>query len=188
MILLNLFKVSVSTPSGQEYAELSSATLDDLPDDWDFAWRELGEQVDPEYQALAKLVLNNECLGFIKFGLYPEPGNFKFVDIEQVEANPLSRGKMTGRLASPVGFWLLWYAIKTGLEYCDPNPGEPFVLVLSYEDAFDYYRDEVGMKYLGPVTISPTEDGYSFRFLTEEAKEFCQRIEFEYGIAQKQSI
>lgn len=187
MILSNPFSVSVSTPLGLRCAKLSLSSLDDLPGDWDFAWKEIGRQTNSNYQAIAKIVLNGECLGLIKFVLYPEPGKFQVMDIELIEANPLSRGKMSDRLAKPVGLWLIWYAIKTGLQYCNPVPKEPFVFLQAYEEAFEYYENVVGMKCLGPIAISPSEDGYAFQFLLEEAKVFCKGIERVYGVAKKQS-
>jgi hypothetical protein len=52
------------------------------------------------------------------------------------------------------------------------------------ESAIDYYQNQVRMEGEGWVTLGPYEDGYTFRFLKEQAINFCKRIEQRYGIPE----
>ena len=85
------------------------------------------------------------------------------------------------RSVNPVGFWLLWYAIQIGLQYCVGEADRSLIRLDSLEDAIPYYRDKVKMEGLGWTNIAPGESGYAFRFTQQRAQEFGSRIEQEYG-------
>lgn len=180
MISLDSYRVPVLTPFARKYATLSSAWTGDLPNNWDFDWAALRGISDKDCQCIVKLTLDDQCLGLIRFGLYYSESP-TYIEIEQLESRPSSRGALDERLAKPVGMWLIWYAIKTGLKYCKPLEGKAFVLLSAYEDALEYYRDKVEMELVGPVAIAPGEDGYLFRFFLSQAKSFCEQIEKMYG-------
>ncbi|MFQ4143652.1 hypothetical protein [Chlorogloeopsis sp. ULAP02] len=88
---------------------------------------------------------------------------------------------MAERLIEPIGKWLIWYATKVGLEYCQGEAEALLIFLVSLDTAVSYYRDKVQMEYLKPVTIAPGEDGYAFRF-SRTAAAFCERHESEQGM------
>lgn len=180
MICLDSYKVPVKTLFASRYAYLSSAWVGDLPSDWDFDWNEIRSKSDIECQCIVKLTLDGQCLGLTRFGLYYSE-NPTFVEIEQLESHPTSRGKLNTRLAKPVGMWLIWYAIKTALKYCKPLEGQPFVILSAFEEALEYYRDKVGMEFVEAVSISPDEEGYVLCFSLCQAKIFCKWLEERNG-------
>ncbi|HAX84806.1 MAG TPA: hypothetical protein DCY91_00745, partial [Cyanobacteria bacterium UBA11370] len=114
--------------------------------------------------------------------IYPYPGSPKFLEIEQLETNPISRGQRTNRLIAPIGKWLIWYSTKVGLQYCSQAANESLIALVSLTGAVAYYRDVIQMEYLDTVTIAPGEDGYAFRFSRTAAAAFCQRHESEWGV------
>lgn len=144
-----------------------------------FAWRELWQKSDFDCEAIIKLSHQGKVLGLIRFGLYPyylsgDPPEY----IEVLHLQCVSKER---RLVNPVGFWLLWYAAQIGFNYCISETDGTFFRLDSLEDAIPYYRDKVSMEELGWTNISPGKEGYAFRFTQERAKEFCTRIEQEYG-------
>lgn len=120
--------------------------------------------------------------GIIKFALYPYPhpsGIPKFTEILNLESLP----KET-RSASPVGLWLIWYAVKMCLEFgCSGDSNGSVLVLISVESAIPYYRDQVKMEELHWTTISPYEEGYAFRFSSGQAVEFLSEINSRYGEA-----
>jgi hypothetical protein len=187
MIHLSSFVVPVITQVGKEYAQLQPLEKEELPDNWGFAWAELKKKTSPECQGIVQIGINGQCLGLIRFGLYPYPGIFKYLEIEQLEVHPYSQGKLIDRLAKPVGMWLIWYVVTISLNCCITDDDEPLIFLVSFEKSFEYYRDKIGMECLGPVTIAPGEEGFAFRLLPKEARKFCQRVEEEYGSPREQS-
>ncbi|MBD2041312.1 hypothetical protein [Microcoleus sp. FACHB-672] len=167
---------------GDRFASLSPAREADMPADWSFDWLGLWQNTDFECQNIVKLVYLNQVWGLARYGLYPYPGLPRFLEIEQLEANPTSRGEMTDRPIIPIGKWLIWYSIKVGLQYCLVATNEPLIILVSLKSAVSYYRDVIMMEYLEPVTIAPGEDGYAFRFSSTAAAAFCQRHENEWGV------
>jgi hypothetical protein len=85
------------------------------------------------------------------------------------------------KAVNPVGFWLLWYALKIGLQHCVGDADGTLIRLDSIEDAIPYYRDKVKMEELGWASLAPGEQGYAFRFTQERAQESCSRVEQEYG-------
>lgn len=132
-------------------------------------------------QNIVKLVYEEQVWGLVRYGLYPYPGTPRFLEIEQLEANPASRGEAALRLIEPIGKWLIWYATQVGLQSCEGEANDTLIALESLESAFLYYRDIVQMQYLGPTTIAPGEDGYVFRFTRKEAAAFCRRQENQWG-------
>lgn len=87
------------------------------------------------------------------------------------------------RFVNPVGFWLIWYALKIGLKYCVSDDDGILVRLDFVEEAIPYYRDKVKIKGLGWTDIAPGEQGYAFKFTKEGAEEFCRGLEQYYGSA-----
>ena len=182
MICLDTYRVPVTTLFSENYADLSSAWSGNLPLDWDFDWDEIRRKSSEDCQGIAKLSLDNQCLGLVRFGLYYYPGIPTFLEIEQLESHPISRGILDERLAKPVGKWLIWYAIQTALKYCKPSEEKGFVVLAAYEEALEYYRDKIGMELVNSISLGPDEEGFAFRFSLSEAKAFCEGVEREYGV------
>lgn len=167
----------------EKYAYLEPAQQSDMPSknspDFTFAWREFWQKSDFNCEAIIKFSYQGEILGLIRFGLYPY--GFDNYTPEYIEVSHLQCVSKAKRLVNPVGFWLLWYANQIGFNYCIGETDGTLLRLDSLEDAIPYYRDKVNMEGLGWTNISPGEEGYAFRFTQERAKEFCTRIEQEYG-------
>lgn len=158
-----------------------------MPTDWEFSWRELWQNTDFDCQAIVKLVYSGQVCGLVRFGLYPysEPPEFvepQFLEIEQLEAHPKSRGTSANRLVEPIGKWLIWYATRFSLQHCSGGTEDSPVLLVALEEAVDYYRDIIQMQYLGPLVIAPGEDGYGFKFSRAGAEAFCRKQESKWGV------
>lgn len=118
MTRLGSYLVSVQTrETGQQTALLTSALFEDMPTDWTFDWPGLWQRTDISCQNIVKLVYQEQVWGLVRYGLYPYPGTPRFLEIEQLEANPTSRGEAAFRLIEPIGKWLQkvcytgWFAI-----------------------------------------------------------------------------
>lgn len=168
--------------AGEEFAVLTPANVEDMPNDWTFDWPGLWQRADFDCQSIVKLLYSGKVWGLVRYGLYPYPGSPKFLEIEQLEANPTSRGESTQRLLVPIGKWLIWYSTKVGLHYCSEAGNEPLIVLVSLPDAVAYYRDIVKMECVGSATIAPGEEGYAFRFSRTAADVFCQRQESKWGV------
>lgn len=178
-----IYKVKVLNKLGMELdAILEPAQEKDMPPmsppDWTFDWRNFWRDTDFNCAAIIKLSMRGEVLGLIRFALYPY--RFSGNAPEYLEILHLQCVSKERRLVNPVGFWLLWYAVQIGLKYCVDNNGR-LIILDSLEDAIPYYRDKVNMEGLGWTDIAPGEPGYAFRFTKEGAREFCSRVEQEYG-------
>lgn len=107
MTRLGSYLVSVQTrDAGQQTALLTSALSGDMPTDWIFDWPGLWQRTDISCQNIIKLVYEEQVWGLVRYGLYPYPGTPRFLEIEQLEANPTSRGETAFRLIEPIGKWL----------------------------------------------------------------------------------
>ncbi|MFB2877122.1 hypothetical protein [Floridanema aerugineum] len=137
---------------------------------------------DFECQNIIQLVYAEQIWGLVRYGLYPYPGSPNFLEIEQLETIPTSRGEMIERPIAPIGKWLIWYCIRVGLQYCTVSENKPLILLASLESAILYYRNVIMMEYLGPAPSAPGEDLYAFRFSPTAARTFCERQENQYGI------
>lgn len=164
-------------------AYLEPANEGDMPsinsNYWTFDWRGFWTKADFDCEAIVKLSYQREVLGLIRFALYPYP--FPDDAPEYLEILHLQCVSRDRRLVKPVGFWLIWYAVKIGLKYCVGEDDRTLVRLDSVEEAIPYYRDKVKMEGLGWTEIAPGEQGYAFRFTEEEAEAFCQRLEQYYG-------
>ena len=177
------YHVTVQVQSVEKhFALLSPAVADDMLANWTFNWPTLWQNTDFECQGITKLMYAERVWGLVRYGLYPYPGSPSYLEIEQLEANPISRGETAQRLIEPIGKWLIWYSTKVGLQYCPTEADEPLIVLAAIESAVSYYRDKVQMEYLGPITIAPGEDGYAFRFSRTAAAGFCQRHESQWGV------
>lgn len=104
--LLSSYLVLVQTrDASQQTALLTSALVEDMPTDWTFDWLGLWQRTDISCQSIVKLVYEEQVWGLVRSGLYPYPGTPRFLEIEQLEANPTSRGEIE-RLIEPIGKWL----------------------------------------------------------------------------------
>ena len=146
---------------------------------WDCNWQGFWNNADWDCEAIIKLLFQNSILGLIHFGVYPYPSdNYpEFVYISHLECL-----KTQKREVSPVGTWLIWYATKIAIQFCQGNGYDGLVQLDSVIDSISYYRDIVKMEEKGWTTIAPGEEGYAFKFTQSSAKEFCQRVENEFGI------
>jgi hypothetical protein len=169
----------------QETAFLSSATIEDMPSDWDFDWLNLWRNTSFECQNIIKLVYQGTVWGLVRYGLYPYPGSPNYLEIEHIEAHPTSRGEVAQRLIEPIGKWLIWYATKVALKSCQTEADDPLIILEALETSVAYYRDKVEMEYLGFSRSTPGEDLYGFRFSRKAAAIFCQRQENEWGIPKR---
>lgn len=107
MTRLGSYLVSVQTrDAGQKTALLTKASVEDMPTDWTFDWPGLWQRSDISCQNIVKLVYEEQVWGLVRYGLYPYPGTPRFLEIEQLEANPTSRGETAQRLIEPIGKWL----------------------------------------------------------------------------------
>lgn len=179
-----IYKVKVIDNSGIRLnAYLEPAKQEDMPSisspDFSFAWREFWQKSDFDCEAIIKLSYQGEVLGLIRFGLYPYP--FPSDAPEYIEVSHLQCVYKEKRVVNPVGFWLMWYAAQIGFNYCVGETDGTLIRLDSLEEAIPYYADKVKMEGLGWTDIAPGETGYAFRFTQERAKEFCTRIEQEYG-------
>lgn len=183
MIPLGSYEVLLQAASQQQKtAILSAAAVDEMPVDWSFRWSELWELTDFDCQGIAKLSVDGRIWGLIRYGWYPYPGQPAFLEIEQVEASPFSRGILPNRPLRPIGRWLIWYAIQTAFQLRLGTDDDTLVILTALASDFDYYRDVIQMECLGPLTIAPGEEGYVFRFTSAIAASFCQRQQRQWGM------
>ena len=181
-MILNTYEIQIqSNSSERELALLTPATESDMPVNWTCAWPTIWNKKDSDCQGIIKLVYQNQIWGLMRLGIYPYPGEPKFVEIEHLEANPISRGTAANRYLAPIGKWLIWYAIQEGLENCQISDQDLLLLLVSLEEAFDYYRDTIGMEYVGESTLAPGEDGYVFRFTKKQAIAYTQKHQSQWG-------
>lgn len=178
----NSYQTPIKTNTSEgELGILTPASKLDMPINWSCAWSNIWDKMDSDCQAIIKLVYQNQIWGLMRYGIYPYPGTPKFAEIEHLEANPISTGVRANRLVSPIGKWLIWYAIQAACSSCNISDNAPLVILVSLEQAFKYYRDTIEMEYVGATTIAPGEDGYAFRFTKEQAIAYSQRHESQWG-------
>lgn len=187
---LGSYDVEINIESKEkQFAQLNPASKEDLPRErtkknpagWDMNWCYLWERTDFSLEDIIKLVCNKQVFGLVRYALYQVPGQnnpeIYFWEIQQLEANPVSRGRGQIRLIKPIGKWLIWYCLKVALEYGHQYNNKPLVVLSSYPQAVDYYRDVIGMEFRGIDSSAPGEDLYGFSFKREQAQEFIQRQE-----------
>ena len=149
------YEVKINTNASEgERAILAPASESDMCLDWTCDWSNIWATMDSDCQAIIKLVYQNQIWGLMRYGIYPYPGTPYFVEIEHLEANPITQGKLVNRLVSPVGKWLIWYAIKGATSTCTVKNNAPLVFLVSLEKAFKYYRDIIEMEYVGETSLS----------------------------------
>ena len=181
-MILNTYEIRIQTSSSErELALLTSATESDMPVNWTCAWQTIWNKMDSDCQGIIKLVYQNQIWGLMRYGIYPYPGIPNNLVIEHLEANPISQGQIVNRLVQPIGKWLIWYAIQKALETCNIDDNDSLLVLISLEDAFDYYRDTIKMEYVEDVTLAPGEDGYVFRFTKKQAIAYTQKHQSQWG-------
>jgi hypothetical protein len=177
------YRVRVLTQErGEQEAVISPATVDDMPSNWTFRWKELWRRTDFDLQSIVKLVYNQQVWGLIRYIVFPYPGIPETLEIQHLESNPVSRGQEANRLIEPIGKWLFWYATQVGLQYCSGGLSDTPIILVSLDSAFDYYRDIIEMQYVGATNLAPGEDGYVFKFSRDNAAAFTRRHESQWGI------
>lgn len=182
----NSYQVPVLFRSNNQTALLTPASREDMPRDWLFDWEGLWQRTNFDCQNIIKLVYANQVFGLIRYGLYPYPYENKplYLEIEQIEVNPVSLGKTDDRIIKPIGKWLIWYATRISLQESTGTPDGTLVVLTAKDEEglIEYYRDTVLMEYLMPDTIAPGEDGHVFTFSRAAAGEFCTRQEQQWGV------
>ncbi|MEH2169857.1 MAG: hypothetical protein V7K41_25045 [Nostoc sp.] len=185
MTTIGSYQVKVQIQStAEEIVCLSPARENDMPTDWSCNWLNFWKNTSFDCQNIVKLVYGGKVWGLVQYGLYPHPGYPRFLEIEHIEAHPTSRGDVAERLIEPIGKWLIWYAIKVSLGFCQTEADEPLVILQALDTAVSYYRDKVQMEYLGFARSTPGEDLYGFRFSRTAAAKFCQLHESQWGEAK----
>ncbi|NJS16206.1 MAG: hypothetical protein HC787_02885 [Nostocaceae cyanobacterium CSU_2_110] len=178
----NSYQIRIKTNTTEgKLGILTPASESDMPINWSCAWSNIWKKMDSDCQAIIKLGYQNQIWGLMRYGIYPYPGTAKFVEIEYLEANPISQGQRANRLVSPIGKWLIWYAIQAACSSCNISDNAPLLILVSVEKAFDYYRDIIEMEYVGATTLAPGEDGYAFRFTKKQAIAYSQKHEGQWG-------
>jgi hypothetical protein len=162
---------------------LSEATWEDIEavsSIFKFDWSYFLSRLDSDCEAIVKLETKGEIQGLIHFAFYPYPA--KDGKPEYLEIVALETIQPPYRTIKPIGYYLIWYATRMSLEFgCIGNDDGSIVELYSLVTVIDYYRNKVKMEGRGSITLSPSEDGYAFRFSQEQAIKFCTRIEQEYG-------
>jgi hypothetical protein len=163
MVVCDSFNVPVRVADQDDTASLQLASSEDMPPNWTCSWPDLWQTTDLDYQKIVKLTQDKQVWGLMRYGLYTEMA--VCVEILNLETNPQNRNT-NPRLVVPVGKWLIWYAIQQGLQHCplDPDESQPFLILTSLQEAFDYYSEIINMNYEGAVFSAPGEEGYVFRF------------------------
>ncbi len=170
----------------KQTAILGPAKQSDMSGDWVCNWQNLWKTADFECEAIIKLSFNGKIKGLMRFALYPYDGNPSKAP-EYLEIRNLEALDGNTRQVNPVGFWLIWYAIQVGLFICDGDSKGSVITLDAFEDKRLYYRDRVKMDELGQTRLSPSEDGYAYRFTEEGALAFCERLESSYGFPDRLS-
>lgn len=180
------YQVSIQVASDNQTAVLTPASKEDMPVNWLFNWDNLYQETDFDCQNIIKVVYADQNFGLIRYGLYPYADGTEplYLEIEQIETNPACRFEINNRPIRPIGIWLIWYAVKLGLEKCVGTPtGVVILLTAKDKDTLiEYYRDIVQMKYERSAVIAPGEDGHVFTFSRQQAEQFCTRHEKQWGI------
>ncbi|HZG73173.1 MAG TPA: hypothetical protein VEY51_16680, partial [Chondromyces sp.] len=173
MYSIGVYEVPVTTMAKTSIrARLEPAREKDMPmlSKWNFEWRELWDRTNFEYQNIVKLSYENLVSGLIRYAVYLSEEDKPYL----LEVLHLESIRKEERSVEPIGKWLLWYAVQTGLNFCTPDPSGTLISLDSVENAIPYYRDIIKMESLGWVTLAPGEDGYAFRFTLTEARNFCR--------------
>lgn|GEM_PF-1022963 len=169
------------------FVKLEIATEEDMPESredpyqerggWTCNWKSLWDYTDFNNETIIKLSYQSHICGLIRYAVYHSEEDVPYLlEIRNLEALPKDR-----RLISPVGSWLVWYAVQVGLQFCTPDESGVLIFLESYDDAMEYYRDIIQMRYKGFLTISQGEEGHGFEFSTTEARNFCQRQSRYFG-------
>jgi hypothetical protein len=178
---VGLYAANIKTLAGIiEVAWLTPALMEDMPRNWNFAWPELWLITDNNYQSIVKMTLHGELLGLVRYSLFSTEvdGPIDQLFVEQLESNPIFRSDKPDRKVKPVGMWCFWYAAKVGLQFCaDTGPEQELVTLASLEEAVDYYRDVIQMKYVGTAPGAPGEDLYVFTLSRRATEEYCLRLQ-----------
>jgi len=165
--------------ASSQLAMLAPASIDDMPEDWNFPWVDIWKASNREGLIVIKMVFEDKIWGLVEYGIFPPKKN-ELVLITHIETNPLSRGKIPNRLVKPVGQWLIWYCVKVGLHYCSGI--EKRLLLFAKAGIFDYYYRIIGMHHDKTVDLSPGEKVHAFEFSEASALKYSQSLESECGM------
>jgi hypothetical protein len=158
-------------------ALLRSTNSADVPQpEWIFNWEHIYKTSKSEKRILATLEFENKVMGLISFAIAGSPS---LITIENLEVNPLTQGNTRqGRLAEPIGKWLIWYCIKIGLLICTRE--NPFVILFASSSSKLYYQRAIGMTYKNSIFLNNGEV-HVFTFDRQAANAFCNNQEKKYG-------
>lgn len=180
------YKVPIIVRSEPEEALVLLADEADMPTDWHFEWPRIFSKAKRERFTVVKLEYKQEVWGLVNYGIFDRQADGPdksetFVLIENLEANPRSRGKRVDRLLEPIGKWLIWYCVKIGLERCSGN--ETLLFLISRPESAGYYLDKISMELRNAIRLEEGEV-YAFGLSRPLALEYIQRQEREWGTPQ----
>jgi len=177
------FSVPIKNFGSSTNALLRPTNSHDIPlSGWQFDWNQIWRTAMLEKRVLVTLEFDNQAMGLISFAIAGDPS---LLNVENLEVNPVTQSgvKIQGkeyqsRFVEPVGKWLMWYCIKTGLPICTAN--DPLVVLLSSSRARLYYLKTIGMDYKNSIHLGYGE-AHVFTFDRKSAENFCFMQEQNYG-------
>ncbi|BAY16099.1 hypothetical protein NIES21_19220 [Anabaenopsis circularis NIES-21] len=180
-INIGSFEVSVKFQGiRQSIGIVTQALAEDMPTNWTFPWQDLWRVCNSEGMNIVKLSTREEVWGLVRFAILPNPHKPKFVLIDNLEANPVSRGAKADRLLEPIGKWLLWYCTNLALQRCSGDD-EKVLYLFSKAKAFVYYRDKAQMEYVDTIELGAGEKVHAFKFSRQSATTFSRNLENLWG-------
>ncbi|MCY6491899.1 hypothetical protein [Leptolyngbya sp. GGD] len=161
---------------------IEPAHFDDISnaETWDFDWLSLWNATNFDYEGIARISWQSKTYGFIRYSIYPDLEEPMVIEIQQLEASPISRSDSKSRLVAPIGKWLIWYVAQIALTFGKESE-EALIVLSAYEAAFTYYQEKIGMTFERWTTIAPGEDGAVFTFNRQQTRHFCLKLEEEFG-------
>ena len=183
MLSVGSYQVPIQTSHRKkQLALLGPAQKCEMPNDWDCSWQEFWNKTNFEFGGIISLKWDGRVFGLVSYSLYPDKKKPQGIFISHLEALPSSRGDSAQRILKPIGRWLIWYVATVALQKCLVDGSTPYIILLtSGTEAVDYYRDKIGMHYIGPESLGPDEDGYGFGFSSAASAKFCKEQEARYG-------
>ncbi len=153
-----------------------------------FNWNDIWMTTFFGWEGIVKCVYKGSVKGLMQYAIQPEaePEDDNFVPIKQpgfVEVVYLEAVQdIEQRLIDPVGYWLMWYAVQTALQYCEGSKNNSVLGLLSKPESCSYYKNKVKMDYGSFTTNTPSgTTATPFRFTDKAAQSFCNGLQTSYG-------